>query len=213
MNRRKFLSVGGIGLLGVNSLVYGMSPNLLETGEGLADTFVTWLGGKEIAKDIAEPLTSKVHESIRELLVIGYQLNTRSMYSTFKFHVVCLTLKNKQTVLDEVVVVFDRSEKMNKTGLLNAQQLNWYLANAERINQLAIESNNLTEDWVLPATSKRFFENGTPFFSTRKGQVGFRTDIEQAGTAVLGSIRDDNGKTLIEARCVSAGFYPENNYI
>lgn len=213
MNRRKFLSVGGIGLLGVNSLVYGMSPNLFETGEGLAATFITWLEGREMASEKTKIFIKKIPDSIRDLRAIGYQLNKPAFYSTGNYNLASLTLKDKQVILDEVLIIFNESENVQRTGSLNAQQINWCLANAEKINSLATESNGNIEDWVLPASSKRFLENGISYFPTRKGKVGFRTDIGQAGATIQGSILDVNGNTLIEDRLSTAGFYPDNDYM
>lgn len=213
MNRRKFLSVGGIGLLGVNGLVYGISPGLFKNEVSLAEQFVYWLGGHSAMNEDSEIIHHTLQENVRDLLASGYQFKENSFFHTDSFYLCCLEIKKENIILDEIVVVYNKTGDCIKTGTLDARQINWFLTNAEKIDTLAEAENGSTEEWILPTSPKRVQHEGVTQYVTRKGAIGFSTYIATGKTTIHGIVYGVPDTILLEDMISSKTFYPKTDYI
>lgn len=208
MKRRKFLNLGGLGLLSMHGFSRELSGFFNNTRGQLTETFFQKFSIKSTL-DFIDCMESMAYEkAVQSYNKLGYHQNNQVFGSPREFLCFPLQLTAGQTVVDEVILVFKKQQDWMFTGSLQASQLFWFLKN---INDIKQEGNEgLVLNVILPESDKRIVENNYAFYQCGLGKIGFSQSMQNGGFSIAGKVVK-GGKEVFSSEIIQPELYPEKS--
>lgn len=199
MNRRKFLSVGSISFIGINSFGSTFTSFLPKKSEDISSVLLHELDVKNIYLSMDDYRYSVVQIQAKNYLDLGYKFKNKYAFTKGEYLFINLELKSDIDNLDEVILIFNMREKTTYVGAWNKAQMQLLYASKTEILNLEQSKNADLVECVCPIDHHRVIENGYCFYKTKNYKLGYITHLSD-GTLVSNIQIKDHGDRLIFER-------------
>src|SRR5690606_13261398 len=154
---RKFLNIGGLGLLAFNGFSRNILPYFVSGSGQLCDCFLTLVGAEQDTRGAFVLPPSLICEKAEAFEKTGYKRKEKFYWKTGDFYLLPMELTDGFSVIDEVLLVFYKKNHWKYTGSLQASHLNWMIRNSMNTDAELFFQHKLA-DIFLPSDGVRTVE-------------------------------------------------------
>lgn len=208
MNRRKFLNLGGLSLLGLNT-VWGVVASRFKISDlSVSERFLHWIQANKIQIDEKTENNFLQSASFFTLSKIGYHWEHKNTFEKGDFLCFVMELKSNHTMYDQIILMAPKDEISGSLKTLSARQMFWLLDSQHDLEKLAIVENVDLTEVLLPVRSSQSYDSGILCYHTGTGYIGFNEVMSGDTVKIRGIIKNKKGEVIIN-KVIETRFYPE----